>query len=130
MERDERATLGGASSLATDKGTDTIMALFEDRKKGQENKYARDRELAFKVTVRRNKLLGLWLAERLGKTGDDAEAYARAVVEADFNRPGDGDVVEKVMADIKAAGLDIDERKLRARMEALEGEARAQVRAE
>ena len=106
------------------------MALFEDRKKGKENEYARDRELAFKVTARRNKLLGLWLAERMGRTGDDAEAYARAVVEADFAKPGDDDVVEKVMADIKAARLDIDEHKLRARMEALEGEARAQVQAE
>ncbi|MBC6439941.1 MAG: DUF1476 domain-containing protein [Rhodospirillales bacterium] len=106
------------------------MALFDDRKKGQENKYAHDQERAFRISVRRNKLLGLWLAEQMGKSGDDAEAYAKEVIESDFDRPGDDDVIEKVMADVKSAGLDIDEHKIRARLEALEHEARAQIQSE
>jgi len=110
--------------------TNNAMALFDDRKKGQENKYAHDQETDFKAGVRRNKLLGLWLAEQMGKTSEDADAYAKEVIESDFERPGDDDVVEKVMADIKAAGLDIDEHKIRARMVALEEEARTQLKAE
>ncbi|MBN35577.1 MAG: hypothetical protein CMM46_12575 [Rhodospirillaceae bacterium] len=106
------------------------MALFEDRKKGQEGKYAHDQETQFKAGVRRNKLLGLWLAEQMGKGGDVAEAYAKEVIESDFDRPGDDDVVEKVMADIQAAGLGIDEHKLRAKMTALMEEALAQIQSE
>ena len=110
--------------------TETIMALFDDRKKGQEGKYAHDQETLFKAGVRRNKLLGLWLAEQMGKSGDDADAYAKGVIESDFDRPGDDDVLEKVMADVKAAGLDIDGHKMRARMDALMEEAIAQIQAE
>ena len=106
------------------------MTLFEERKKGQEGKYAHDRETAFKVAMRRNKLLGLWLAEHLGKSGADAQAYAREVIEADFERPGADDVIEKMLADCQAAGLDIDEHKLRARLAALEDEARRQIEAQ
>ena len=106
------------------------MALFDDRKKVQENKFAHDQDRKFKISARRNRLLGLWLAGEMGKTGESAEAYAREVIEADFERPGDGDVVEKAMADIRAAGLDIDEHKLRTRMDALEKEAASQVKSE
>lgn len=106
------------------------MTLFEERKKGQEDKYAHDKETEFKVAVRRNKLLGLWLAERMGKSGDAAQAYAREVIEADFERPGVDDVIEKVLADCRAAGLDIDEHKLRTRMAALEEEVRQQLAAQ
>ncbi|MEM7123824.1 MAG: DUF1476 domain-containing protein [Pseudomonadota bacterium] len=106
------------------------MALFDDRKKGQESKYAHDQELNFKISVRRNKLLGLWLAEQFGMSGADAEAYAQDVVKADFEKPGDDDVVEKVMADIQSHGLDIDEHKVRRHMETLEAEASEQVRSE
>ena len=106
------------------------MALFDDRKKGQESKYAHDQETRFRVTARRNRLFGLWLAEQLGKTGDDAEAYAREVIEADFERPGDEDVIEKVMGDIRQAGLAIDEHKVRTRLQALQDEAAAQIRSE
>ncbi len=106
------------------------MTLFEDRKKGQENKYARDEELRFKVAARRNKLLGQWLAGLMGKSGADVDAYVRAVIEADFDRPGDDDVIEKVMADIQAAQLDIDEHKLRTRIASFEREARDQIEAE
>ncbi len=106
------------------------MALFDDRKKGQEGKYVHDQEQRFKITVRRNKLLGLWLAEQMGKSAADADAYAKDVVQSDFDRPGDDDVVEKVMADIQAAGLDIDEHKLRRHMQTLEEEARTQIQSQ
>ena len=106
------------------------MALFDDRQKGEENRFARDEDLRFRITSRRNRLLGLWLAEELGRTGESAEAYAREVIEADFERPGDDDVIEKVMADIHKAGLDIDEHKVRARLKALEQEAASQIRSE
>ncbi len=106
------------------------MALFDDRKKGQENKYAHDQELQFRITARRNKLLGLWLAEQFGMSGSEANAYAQEVVESDFEKPGDDDVVEKVLADIKTHGLDIDEHKVRRHMETLAAEASEQVRSE
>ena len=106
------------------------MALFDDREKGEERKFARDQDFKFRVTARRNRLFGLWLAGELGRSGESAESYAREVIEADFERPGDDDVVEKVMADIREAGLDIDEHKVRARLKALEREAEAQIRSE
>jgi len=106
------------------------MALFDDRKKGQENKYAHDQEMRFRTTARRNKLLGLWLAEQMGKSGADAEAYAKEVITADFERPGDDDVVEKCMRDIAAANLHIDEHKLRRQMETFEAQARVQLQTE
>ena len=106
------------------------MALFEDRKKGQESKYAHDQEMRFKITARRNKLLGLWLAEMFGLTGEAADAYAQEVVVADFERPGDDDVVEKVLADCKERGVDMDEHKIRRHMATLEAEASAQINAE
>ena len=106
------------------------MALFEDRKKGEESRYARDQELTFKATARRNKLLGLWVADRLGKTGAEADAYAREVIEADFERPGIDDVVEKVLADCRAAGLAIDEHLIRRKIETLGMEARRQIESE
>ena len=84
------------------------MTTFEDREKAFEEKFKHDQELQFKVEVRRNKMLGLWLAEMLGKTGDDAEAYAKEVVSSDFEEPGDADVVRKVMAEaIRKAGLEV-----------------------
>ena len=84
------------------------MNTFNDREKAFEAKYAHDEELRFKVEARRDKLLGLWLAEKMGKTGGDAEDYAKEVVIADLQEAGDEDVIAKVMADIEAAKLDID----------------------
>jgi hypothetical protein len=76
------------------------MTTFDDRESAYENKFAHDEEMAFKATARRNKLLGLWAAELLGKTGDDAAAYARDVVKADFEEAGHEDVVRKVAGDL------------------------------
>src|SRR3546814_14271709 len=78
------------------------MANFDDREKGFEHKYKHDKELEFKINARRNKLLGLWAATQLGLTGADAETYAKSVVMADFDKPGDDDVLDKVVADFVA----------------------------
>jgi hypothetical protein len=81
------------------------MTTFDKREEGFEKKFAHDEELKFKAYARRNKLLGLWAAGELGKTGADAEAYAKEVVLADFEESGDGDVVRKVVGDLKSKGV-------------------------
>jgi hypothetical protein len=80
------------------------MTTFDNRKDAFEKKFAHDEELRFKAMARRNKLLGLWAAERLGKSGAEAEAYAKSVVMADFEEAGDDDVLRKVRADLEASG--------------------------
>jgi hypothetical protein len=82
------------------------MTTFDKREEGFEKKFAHDEELQFKAMARRNKLLGLWAAEKLGKTGADAEAYAKEVVLADFEETGDKDVLHKLVADLKPKGID------------------------
>ena len=76
------------------------MTTFDDRENAFENKYAHDEEMRFKAEMRRNKLLGLWAAELMGKTGDEADAYAIEVVKSDFEEAGHEDVVRKVAADL------------------------------
>ncbi|MFD1510754.1 DUF1476 domain-containing protein [Lacimonas salitolerans] len=76
------------------------MSTFDERESAFENKFAHDAEMAFKAQARANKLLGLWAADLLGKTGDDADAYAREVVKADFEEAGHEDVVRKVLGDL------------------------------
>ena len=92
------------------------MTTFDDRKDAFEKKFAHDEELRFKAMARRNKLLGLWAAEKLGKSGTDAEAYAKSVVMADFQEAGDDDVLRKVKADLEAGGVSMGEGELRGRM--------------
>lgn len=103
------------------------MSGIDDRRKGMEAKLHHDDELRFKVTNRRNKLLGLWLAEQFGKAGDDAAEYAKTVVLSDFEEPGDDDVVRKVMADIEANNASIDEVAVRQQMEVLLDTAKDQI---
>jgi hypothetical protein len=103
------------------------MSTFNDREKGFENKFKHDQEATFKATARRNKLLGLWVAKELGLSGAAAEDYAKSVVVADMEKPGDDDVVQKVLADMKAKGLTMTEHRLRAEMTALMTEARKQL---
>ncbi|SLN17442.1 hypothetical protein ROG8370_00483 [Roseovarius gaetbuli] len=76
------------------------MTTFDDRENAFENKFAHDEEMKFRAEARRNKLLGLWAAELLGKTGDDADVYAKEVVKADFEEAGHEDVVRKVAGDL------------------------------
>jgi hypothetical protein len=76
------------------------MTTFDNREKAFENMFAHDAEMQFKAIARRNKMVGLWAAELMGKSGEDAEAYAMSVVKADFEEPGHGDVVRKLAADL------------------------------
>jgi hypothetical protein len=92
------------------------MAGFDDRERAHEAKFAHDQELKFKAEARRNKLLGLWAAEKLGKTGTDAEAYAREVIAADFEESGDEDVYRKVKADFDAGSVNVSEADIREKM--------------
>ena len=107
------------------------MSGFDDREKAFETKYLHDQDLQFKVEVRRNKLLGLWVAdELLGMTGDARDAYAKEVISADFEEPGEEDVVRKVMADVEAKGVDFSEHRLRNKMEELMAVAKQQMMTE
>jgi hypothetical protein len=81
------------------------MTSMKDRQDAFERKFVHDEDMKFRALSRRNKLLGLWAAEKLGKTGDDAEAYAREVVKVDFEEAGDQDVVRKLRRDFDAAGV-------------------------
>jgi hypothetical protein len=101
------------------------MTGFDDRQKGFENKYKHDEELKFKVNARRNKLLGEWAGRQLGLAGDELAAYAKTVVMADFDKPGDDDVLQKVAADLKGKG--VGEGVIRAEMEKLLSVAKDQI---
>ncbi|HTV70981.1 MAG TPA: DUF1476 domain-containing protein [Rhizobiaceae bacterium] len=103
------------------------MTNMKDRQEGFERKFAMDEELRFKATARRNKLLGLWAAEKLGKSGADAEAYAKEVVKSDFEEAGDDDVFRKVRKDFDAAGVDQSDHQIRRTMEELLATAVAQI---
>ena len=105
------------------------MTTFDKREEGFEKKYALDAEQKFKAESRRNKLLGLWVAEKLGITGDAANAYAKEVVASDFEEAGDGDVVRKVLGDLKAKGVAVTEQQLRVTMDQLMAQAVAQLKA-
>lgn len=103
------------------------MTTLDDRENAFENMFAHDEELRFKGIVRRNKLLGLWAAELLGKTGEEAAAYAAEVVTSDFQRSGHEDVVEKVHADFDAGGVKMSEDDIREKMLELLPVAAAQI---
>jgi hypothetical protein len=105
------------------------MSEFNKREEGFEKKFALDEEQKFRAEARRNRLLGLWAAEKLGITGEAATAYAREVVAADFEEAGDGDVLRKVMADFAAKNVDVTEPAIRAKMSELIAVAAAEVKA-
>lgn len=106
------------------------MSTFDERKDAYENRFAHDEQLRFKATARRNKLLGLWAAGQLGLTGEDAEAYAREVVRADFEEPGDEDVFRKVRRDFDEAGVVQSDHQIRRTMEQLLVTAADQIRSQ
>jgi len=110
-----------------DQETLQVMSTFDEREKGFEQKYKHDQELQFKVKARRNRLLGLWAAERMGLAGAEADDYAKQVVQADFERPGDSDVMAKVSADLAAKGVSVTEVELRRQMEQLLAVAKQQI---
>lgn len=104
------------------------MKSLDDRKKGFEAAFQRDQELAFKIGARRNRLFGLWAAAQLGMSaGEVAEAYAKTVVAADFEEPGDDDVIRKVRADLTEKGLNISDAQLRSEFARAAAEARRQL---
>jgi hypothetical protein len=105
------------------------MTTFDKREEGFERKYALDEELKFKAEARRNKLLGLWVAEKLGKSGADADAYAKEVVAAEFEQGGDADVVRKVIGDLTAKNIAMTEAQIHTKMDELMAQAVAQVKA-
>ncbi len=106
------------------------MTNFDDREKSFERKFALDAELQFKSTAKRNKLLGLWAAEKMALSGDDAQAYAREVVKADLEEPGEEDVFRKIRADFDAKGIDQSDHQIRRAMADLLVEAVRQIEAE
>ena len=105
------------------------MSTFDKREEGFEKKFAHDEELQFKAGARRNKLLGLWAAEKLGKSGADAEAYAKEVVIADFEEAGDEDVFRKIRKDFDAAKVALSDQEIRSSMNELMAKAVTQIQA-
>lgn len=103
------------------------MTTFDDRERAFESKFARDEEMAFRVTARRNRLLGQWAAQQMRLTPEETDAYAKSVVQADFEEAGDEDVVRKLLGDLTAAGVTVDDAAVRAALEAKTVEARRQL---
>ena len=106
------------------------MALRETRGKQHEKQYEKDSEFQFKVGVRRNKLVGLWAAEKLGLAGDAAEAYAKEVIKADFEEVGDEDVIRKLAQDFSTKGVAVGDAEIRAQLAKAEETATDQLEAE
>jgi hypothetical protein len=105
------------------------MTTFDKREEAFEKKYVIDEELKFKAVARRNRMLGLWAAEKLGKSGADADSYARDVVVAEFEDAHDDDVVRKVTSDFDAKGVSLREADVRTKMDEFMAQAVAQVKA-
>ncbi len=106
------------------------MSNMNDRQQAYENKFKNDQEFQFRATARRNKLLGLWLAEQFGFTGEHAQNYAKEVIEADFEEPGEEDVVRKTLADIEKHKVEVSDYLLRKKMQELLAEAIQQLQKE
>jgi hypothetical protein len=106
----------------------TGMTSMKDREEGFERKFALDEEQKFRAVARRNKLLGLWAAEKLGKSGADAEAYAKEVIVSDIEEAGDHDVFRKIRKDFDAAGIDQSDHQIRRTMDELMATAAEQVK--
>ena len=100
------------------------MTTFDDRERAFETKFAHDEELRFRVIARRNRLLGQWAARLMGLSDAEADAYAKDVIRADFEEAGDEDVIRKLLGDLVSAGVDTDEARIRAALEAKQIEAR------
>ena len=104
------------------------MTTFDKREEGFEKQFAHDEELRFKAGARRNKLLGLWAAEKLGLSGAEADAYAKAVVMADFDEPGEEDVFKKIRKDFDAKKVALPDHDIRHAMNELMAQAIAQIK--
>jgi hypothetical protein len=100
------------------------MTNFSDKERAEEAKYARDEEMEFRVAARRNRLLGAWAADKMGLTAAEADAYGKEVIQADFEEAGDEDVIRKLLGDLTAAGVQVDEAEIRTALETKAVEAR------
>ena len=100
------------------------MTSFQDRERAEEAKFAHDEDMLFRIHARRNRLIGQWAADRMGLSAAEAEAYAKSVVQADFEESGDEDVVRKLLGDLIGAGVDSSESEVRTMLEAKLVEAR------
>lgn len=103
------------------------MTTFDDRESAFENKFAHDEEMAFRVTARRNKLVGQWAAAKMGLTPEETDAYAKSVVQADFEEAGDEDVVRKLMGDLTAASVETSDTEVRQALVDMTVESRRQL---
>ena len=103
------------------------MSTFDDREKAFETKFAHDQEMAFRVVARRNRLVGQWAAAKMGLTPAETDAYAKSVVQADFEEAGDEDVIRKLLGDLIAAGVDTSDEEVRAALADQMVEARRQL---
>ena len=103
------------------------MTQFDDRERAFETKFAHDEDMKFRITARRNRLLGEWAARQMGLTDAESESYAKDVIRADFEEAGDNDVIRKVMGDLTAAGIEIDEETIVEALRNKEIEARRQI---
>jgi hypothetical protein len=103
------------------------MTMFDEREGAFEAKFAHDEEMAFRVTARRNKLTGIWAAEKMGLTAEETDSYAKSVVQADFEEAGDEDVIRKLMGDLTAAGVETSDDEVRAALAEKTIEARRQL---
>jgi hypothetical protein len=117
-------------AIGASRGEMRQMTTFEDREKGFERKFAHDEELKFRATARRNRLIGLWAADKMGLSGDEAQAYAREVIKADLAEPGDEDVFRKVRADFDAKGVDQSDHQIRRIIGEMMAEAVRQIESE
>ncbi|MFO1238955.1 MAG: DUF1476 domain-containing protein [Sphingomonadaceae bacterium] len=103
------------------------MTTFDDREKAQEAKFVREEEMAFRVTARRNKLLGQWAASRMGLTPEETDSYAKSVVQADFEEVGDEDVIRKLLGDLTGAQVETSDEEIRQALADMTVEARRQL---
>lgn len=103
------------------------MTTFDGREKAHEQKFARDEEMVFRITARRNKLVGQWAAAKMGLTPEETDAYAKAVVQADFEEVGDEDVIRKLLGDLTAAGIETSDDEIRQALADHAIEARRQL---
>jgi len=103
------------------------MTTFDDREKAHEAKFVREEEMAFRVTARRNRLLGQWAAARMGLTPEETDSYAKSVVQADFEEVGDEDVIRKLLGDLTAAQVETTDEEIRKALSDLTVEARRQL---
>ena len=103
------------------------MTTFDDREKAFESKFAHDQDMVFRITARRNRLLGQWAAALMKLTPEETDSYAKGVVQADFEEAGDEDVIRKLLGDLTSAGVDCDEAKIREALQHKTVEARRQL---